>query len=363
MGKLQSPLPKKYHFRYEQLIQYLFLAGEVPTNLYEFMGISNSNYRKLFSKLRSSNIIRTVRSGGLCGYTLTANGKERLSKNKNYARYTGYTEATTSDANKRRRMQNYAAAYSVFDYAGVVYEPYIIPDINEIITNSSTIYFHSSKDFKREEDKSGTNFKGGRSYGFLAGKNEIYPIYIAHKSLPEFSNREFKYINHLRIKYTHGGGIRQGLLFCKDILAVKQIAKEYMSFETEQRGRSLTESGYFDDIYLLPMTEHFVLQLWSLYNADKIRNDVIGRYNIEPKTSYIVNDGFINETEPVLFLINFAAARLKLFLSANKGSNVKGHIVCYDYMYDVICSLLDGSNNINIIKINSAALEANIKSV
>ena len=84
IGKLQSPLPKKYHLRYEQLIQYLFLAGEVPTNLYEYMGISNNNYRKLFFKLRSSNIIRTVRSGSLCGYTLTANGKERLSKNKNY---------------------------------------------------------------------------------------------------------------------------------------------------------------------------------------------------------------------------------------------------------------------------------------
>ena len=66
MGKKKSPLPEKYHYRYEQIIQYLFLAGEIPTAIYELLGISYDNFRKLISRFKQAD---------LSHFELTANQK------------------------------------------------------------------------------------------------------------------------------------------------------------------------------------------------------------------------------------------------------------------------------------------------
>lgn len=362
MGKKKTPLPEKYHYRYEQIIQYLCLAGEISTTIYKLLGISYDNYRKLISRFKQRNIIRTVRLDGLSGYTLTSYGKGVLMEDMRFVKYDGCFDVVTSDTQKRRRMQSYSNLYALFDLYGVVYEKYNLPDINQLKFNNKKLYFYNSKDFKRGEENSDA-FKGSRSYGFIAGNNKIYPIYIGNKKLPQYTNREFGYIAQLRIKYNSLSKFEHCVLLSYDIDGVSQMLKDFINFEENGKGKSLTESGYYDDVIIIPMVRYFKLNFWCLYNEIEIRKSIISQLKIVNKESYIINDGFINDNEPVIFLINIAAAKLKLFLSLNRKSKIKGHIICFDYMCDTIRDLLKNDNNINIIKIDSAAIESSIGSI
>lgn len=357
MGKLKFPLPRKYLYRREQLLHYLIYAGEIPTDLYKVMGISSTNFRMYISRLRQEEIIRTNRTDNIVGYVLTTKGRRMVLEDIAYKKYGGKILPSTNDVQKRRRMRNFAAAFAMFDITGITYEDYLKPNLSGMVLNKigNELYFYSANEFKKTQRENGITIKGSKSYGLLVGNNQVIPIYKAKYELPEFFSIEFNYIQLLK-KHFKTDSVYKAVILCENLYACENISRTFLNFENTNKGKDITEAGYYTDLCLIPITEHTQLHIWTLYNEEQIRNLIKQQYGVEEKVSYIINDGFISE-KPLLFLLNLNIARLRPFLAYNKHSKGLGYIVCYDFMSEIIKHLLSENNHIKIIAVKSEDIE------
>lgn len=353
MGQLKSELPSKYATRKEQLMNYAAFAGELPTELYKIINITNTNYRMYLSRLRNENTIRTIKSDGLTGYALTNMRKRELNRN---VRYYGNLAEANMDVRKRKRMQNFAMLYAAFDLQNIEYEPYSKPIISQDIPFvTEEILFYTAYEFKKTQNNNGITINGSKSYGVLVSPQNILPVYKAVYNLPEFFSTEFNYIQLLK-RYFEGCEINKAVLMCNNLYAVGNISDAMMDFQLTNKGRDITDSGYYRNLILLPIMEHCKLLLWTLYNDKRIIDKVKKQLKINEKKSVIVNDGFIDNA-PVVFMFNFDIAKLKLFLNFTSLNKAESYIVTYDFYVPIIQRILNTDKNIKIIKIKTEELE------
>lgn len=357
MGKLKFPLPSKYIYRREQLLHYLIYAGEIPTDLYNVMGISATNFRMYISRLRQEDIIKTNRTDNIIGYVLTTKGKRMVLEDIVYQKYDGKISSSTNDIQKRRRMRNFAAAFAMFDLTGITYENYLKPDLVGLIPEKvkNKLYFYSAAEFKKTQREDGVTIKGSKSYGLLIGNNQVTPIYKTRYELPEFFSVEFNYIQLIK-NHFKTDTVYKAIMFCENLYACENITRSYLNFENTNKGKDITDLGYYTDLCLIPITEHSQLHIWTFYHEEQIRNVIKEQYGVEEKQSYIINDGFISGN-PLLYLLNLNIARLRPFLAYNKQCKGLGYIVCYDFMADTIKHLLSEKNQIKIIVVKSEEIE------
>ena len=361
MGKLKSPLPTKYKFRYEQILNIMALSGEVPTNLYKYIDITDDTYRRAISDLRKKGYIQTNSGNSLRGYVLTKEGKNYLCESGELSLRPEDIAVKSTDIQKRRRSQYFAALYATFDKLNIRYEPANKPTRAEHSKASNEIIFYAANEYKNELQERGATFKGSRTQGILVGKNTVFPIYVTNKQLIEFNKAEFGLVNQLSKDYFNGGEINNAIIFCPDTGATGEILNSLMHFEEIGKGVNILRTSYFKDVFIIPMDDHLQTSFQTLYNDKRIREVLTKQLNINTKNTYYQCDGYLNDNESVLFMLTLTAAKLKTFLSINKRKNTKGHIICYDFMAPIIKSQISKGNNVTIktIKAENGMLLAN----
>ena len=352
MGALKSALPMKFKSRKEQIIHYAAATGEISTDLYTVLGITPTNYRMQLSKLRQENIIRTIKLDGLTGYALTNIQKRKLKKEQ---RYQEILQSTNTDVRKRKRMQNFGFVFATLDKQNIEYEPYRKPTLsNGIAEELEKVFSYTANEFKKAQKNGGITINGSKSYGILISKREVIPVYKAVYELPEFFVTEFQYIQLLK-RYFQNCEIRKAVLMCNNLYAVKKISEAIINFKPTNKGRNITDSGYYSELIILPIIEHNKLLMWTLYNENTLVSSVKKQKKITNKKSAMVNDGFI-ENEPLIFMFNFDIAKLNMFIGYNSISNNNAIIVTYDFYVPIIKKLID-NNRIRIIAVNTEEIE------
>lgn len=350
MGNVKGELPPRFKTRLEQLIFYAAAAGELSSDLYKVIGISDVNYRMQLSKLRNKNVLKTIKSDALTGYVLTNAGKRNLKKDN---RYSNIIKVANNNVVKRKRMQLFSKMYAVLDLQGFEYETYLKPVLSPPIPQSITEkerYFYTAKEFKDAQDNNGITIKGSKSYGVLITKNKVIPVYMTAQALPEFYATEFQYIQTLK-RYFYNSRIDSAVMFCSDVYSMLNISGALINFNEIGEGRNITDSGYYTHLFLIPYYEHTKLLLWSLYNENKLKQLINQKEQIVSKKTLFVNDGFKNNI-PVLYMLNFDVVKLNMFFQYIKISNSKAIIITFDFFKDIIIQLANNPN-IRVVTINS----------
>lgn len=347
MGKLSTPLPSKYKYRYEQILNILAASGEVPTNLYKYIDISNDTYRRLLSDLRKKGLIRTVTLNHLTGYILTLEGKQYLRGKKNLPLNFEDIRTKASDTVMRRRRHLLSAIYATFDKLNVLYETTRKPNRNTHKITDKGIVFYTSKEYKKELAETGDTFKGSRTHGLLVGGDFVYPIYVTNEKLPVFNKSEFNLVSQINTNYSQNENTNKAVLFCQDTTAAGDILREMFDFQATGQGVNILQSSIYKDVHIIPLDENLYVSFWSVYNSKKLQNALIKQMRIDTKETYYQCDGKI-DGESVIFLFNLSVGKLKAFLSINERRNERAHIICYDYLAPIISSLITDKNKIKL---------------
>ena len=357
MGKLKSPLPSKYKYRYEQILNLIAQSGEIPTDLYQYIGIKHDTFRQALSTLKRKGYITLKNDDKLKGYVLQTKGKEYLRENSRLYSNGQPIQQRVSDVKKRRRNHMFGILYATFDRIGIEYQTEARNKRKNHSETSEEVLFFSAGSYKTEWQERGATFKGSRCYGFLVGKGHVYPVYATNNALPEFTKAEAALVNQLSKDYREGEKIKHAILFCRDTESVKRIIGQLYDFEHSGKGENLLRSEYFDDIYVVPMNNCFEKSIKAIYHFDRLKSLVFDKLKIKPEYDSKMTDGYINETEGVIFLPTLSIAKLKPFISSNREKNKERthqeHIVCYDFNVSAVKEHIKNDNNIRIISIKT----------
>lgn len=357
---MRANMPLKYKFRYEQILQYVFLAGEIPVDLYKYINITNNNYKKVLFKLRQKGYIKTIINDKLTGYVLTTTGKKLAAENIEYYKYAPYIEQREVRVEMRRRQHNFAYLYTMFDRLNIAYEPYKKVELSRDIVEyaGNNVVFYTAQEFRATQGEQAITIRGSRFYGILVGKGEVIPIYKTRYELIEFRSTEISLINLLS-KYFRKT-INKAIFMCDNDYAIQSIMKQFIFEQQEIRGKDITEYGYYKNVYMLSAEKHLNLKLWTLYHEETMKKAVSSQFKVEEKDSYLINDGFINDM-PLLFCLNYNIARLRSFLLYAKQHKKECYIATYDFMLHNVKILANGINNIRYIEVKSEPIERKVQ--
>ena len=357
MPKKRINLPDKYKYSYEQLLQLLYYSGELPFDLYKYLDITAINYQKQISNLVHKGMVRKVYGEQLGGYVLTVEGKAAIENNTQIPKHNLETNTRKREIQKRRRMQLYARLYALLDKEGIRYEQGEKSKIEHFEVSDERLEFYSAAEYKKLLKTQSASFKGTRVFGYMTGKENLYPVYMTNSRLPEFSNVEVNFIGKIRNDFFQGAGIRKAILLCKDLKAIGNILTDYYNFLNDEgikfgKGQDIFASNCFDDMYVVPTSEYFTDYFYSIYeDREKTKLNLIREHNIKIKVSksVYVEDGFFSSTEPVLMMFNVEINRYKKFVSFVKDKKMHGYLMCYNHLVPVMKSIHEKDDNITVI--------------
>ncbi len=356
MGKMVYPLPKKFKTRREQILHYIVYSGEVPMDLYEDMNIGQATYKNTLVRLKEENIIKHNATNRIRGYSLSTYGKRLINTDMNYCKYSNYYVDGSNDIQKRLRMRNFATIYATLDKAIIPYEPFLkLPLLTLSKSNNrERVCFYNASEYKKLLGDRSDKIKGSKSYGLLSDGKRYIPVYRTTSELTTFSSTEFEVIVLLnKLLETK---ITDTAIFCSSYDVFVKAYNTYLQKDSKEKYELL----YYDNYFLIPTREHFKLQMWMLFKGEQIKEQIKKQYKIYDKTSYVINDGFI-EDSPVVFQFVLNIARLTRFMYYSTRSKNECIIVCWDYMVEYMKQIIPEESNIKILSVKSQEIERMIE--
>lgn len=339
----------KYRSRRDGLLNILFHATELPNHLYRQMNLSYDYYRKLISDLHQLGLIKRVSQDGMVGYQLTLKGKKLTRTKINYLKYRPCVEEETDrhySAKRRRRKQQFALLYVLFDRAGVPYEVFAKPPIQDVDVNGDKIYFYSASEFKRMIGIEATPFKGSKLLGFLIGRGKIISVYMTNYSMPVFGKHE-KWIPEYVQRY-FSVSLTTAIMVCFYDIAATHLFTQIIEGKSYDK-KSVNTAGY-KNFYILPSDDSFLSHLNDLYiDHTDTEQRLIERYRIDTsdkdanhRTRFLFGTGFIDDDPVLICAGNVNAVKLKYFvLNAGKTSRLS-YILCRYRDLSVLQKITEG---------------------
>jgi predicted transcriptional regulator len=343
----------KYTSKTDRLLNILFYSDELPNDLYTQMNLSHDYYRYLIHTLISSNLIKKIYNDDRIGYILTSNGW-KLTRQVNYLKYRDcLNDGRDKHHNKgkyRNRKRQFAYLYALFDRAGIPYESFAKPNLDDkTVYNSQNIYFYSALEFKRLLDIESTVFRGSRVLGFLIGKGKIIPVYRTNQLLKSFNSHE-KMVPYSINRY-FSVEVDTAILICNDNEAAKNIANQIVQKESAS---DIYDIGtiYYKNFNVLTSSDDFMSHLDDLYiDHRKTEEALINQYNVNTSKRnergnlrYLFGTGFIDNIYPILICpgnINVAKAKHFIIHSERK-KGISSYIVCKERDLELVQSITQG---------------------
>ena len=269
----------KYKSRYERLLNILFYSKELPTDLYNQMNMTNINFKKTISILKQREIVRCMYANDTKGYILTTKGKQLTL----YHRYMKYRNCLDSERRQydlphRQRKRQFAYLYALLDRAGIIYEDFLKPSIDEVIISDNNVFFYTALDFKRMLGIDATIFNGSKSLGFFIGRGKIVPVYRTNQLLRSFAISEAKVPEYMKKIFKIP--VNEAVLICESDKAVADITNQLL-----QRSKIITSSRInmvkYKFFYIFPSDDSFLSYYNDLYTElSSTRQAIIEQYRI-----------------------------------------------------------------------------------
>ena len=335
--KYPSDLSKnKYESRYDRLMNILFYAKELPSDLHTQMNMSYDNFRKTISILRQRGLISKINKDGFFGYQLTLSGKKMPYEDPRYEKYRDCVEEEIDrhhSAKRRSRKRQFAYLYALFDRAGIIYETFIKPSIKDVKFDDHQVYFYTALDFKRMLGIESTTFIGSRLLGFLVGKGRIITVYRTNYELKTFGRQE-ALVPELLKRY-FSVAVNTAILICEDDGAAMMITHQIIesNHKDAKGGVNTARYRYF---YVLPSTDKFLSCYQDLF-ADHTEKQqrIIDRYHIDTSERdsrggyrYITGTGYIGRNPVWVCAGVVNVVTLRAFLYNAEMKNIESYIFC-----------------------------------
>ena len=325
----------KYDSRYNRLMNILFYAKELPTDLYTQMNMTHDNYRKAISILNQRGLIRKITKDGTIGHVLSMQGKRSVCT-LDYIKYRDCVDEISDrhqDIKRRSRKRQFAYLYALFDRVGISYETFAKPPIsNESICNNK-VYFYTALDLKRMLDIEATTFIGSRLMGFFIGKRKIIPVYRVNRQFKTLGRHEALIPELMKRYFTIP--LDTAVLICCDDEAEIDITNQLVN-NTDDNPRFGVHTAPYQSFYVFPSNDSFLSHFEDLY-ADYTAKEqrLIKRYGIDTSDKdrysryrHKLGTGFL-ENHPVwLCAGNVNAVTLKYFIRNAVVNNRESYIIC-----------------------------------
>ena len=325
----------KYRSKRDGLLNILFHASELPNNLYVEMNLSYDYYRKLISDLHQLGLIKRVSQDGMAGYQLTLKGKRLANTEINYLKYHPCVEEESDrhySAKRRRRKRQFAYLNALFDRAGVPYEVFAKPSIQEVDVYDKKIFFYTAVEFKRMIGIEATPFQGSKLLGFLIGQGEIVSVYRTDFRMPVFGKHEARISEYVQRYFSVP--LTTAIMICNSELSVTHLITQII--EGKSYDKKSVNTAEYKNFYILPSDDSFLSHLNDLcIDHTETEQRLIERYRIDTsdidvngRTRFLFGTGFIDDSPVLICAGNVNAAKLKYFvLNAGKTSRLS-YILC-----------------------------------
>ena len=338
----------KYESRYDRILNILFYAKEIPSDLYKHINMSHDNFRKAISILKQRDILTRISRDGAIGYILTANGR-KLTYWVKYMKYRDCLgdERRQYDIKRRARKRQFAYLYALFDRMGIPYESYNKPDIGEAFDRNK-VYFYSALEYKRMLGIRATAFKGSRVLGFFVGKGRIIPVYRTNHDLRTFSKQEA--LLPFFMQQFFSIPVSEAILICNDERSVINITKQIIANTgNDDKGANTAKYKRF---YVFDSGDNFYSRFIDLYaNHSELTHRLIEKNYIETTNRdkegnyrLLIGTGFYRNN-PVWFCPgNIDAVTLRLFARNARINEKMNYILCQERDVDTLKKIVENSS-------------------
>ena len=326
----------KYDSRYNRLMNILFYAKELPTDLYTQMSMTHDNYRKAISILNQRGLIRKISKDGTIGHVLSLKAKQSSSCILEYMKYQDCVDEISDrhqDIKRRNRKRQFAYLYALFDRVGIAYETFDKPSISNKSICDNKVFFYTALDLKRMLGIEATTFIGSRLMGFFIGKRKIIPVYRVNLQFKTLGRHEALIPDLLMRYFTIP--INTAVMICSDDEAAVDITDQIIHHESDDP-RFGVNTAHYKYFYVFPSDDSFLSHFEDLY-ADHTAKEqrLIGQYGIDTSDKdrygryrYKLGTGFI-ENHPVWICAgNVNAVTLKSFVRSAVINKKESYIIC-----------------------------------
>lgn len=328
----------KYKTRYDRLLHILFHANELPTDLYLHMNMSQDNYRKAISVMKKKGLIKRISENEMIGHVLTKKGKD-LTRRVEYMRYRSCLEDSCQyDIIHRKRKRQFAYLYALFDRAGIPYENYAKPPLNQETVLYDDVYFYTALDVKRMLGIESTAFKGSRLFGFLIGKGRIIPVYRTNCMIKTFSSYEG--LVPVFLQRFFGVWADTAILICGYDFFVHEIAQAIVDNRLDDPKAGIHTAKY-QNFYIFSSGDSFLSHYEDLHaDQEEDEKSIIEQFRIDTseKDAYgrcrlKTGTGFIDHAPVLVCAGNVNVVKLKSFIRSAEARDTFSYIICKERDY------------------------------
>ena len=331
----------KYMTRYDRLLHILFHANELPTDLYLHMNMSQDNYRKAISMMKKKGLIKRISENEMIGHVLTKKGKD-LTRRVEYMRYRSCLEDSYQyDIIHRRRKRQFAYLYALFDRAGIPYENYAKPPLNQETVLYDDVYFYTALDVKRMLGIESTAFKGSRLFGFLIGKGRIVPVYRTNCLIRTFSSYEG--LVPIFLQRFFGVWADTAILICGYDFFLYEITQAIIDNRLDDPKAGIHTAKY-QNFYIFLSGDSFLSCIEDLYaDHEEAEESIIERFRIDTsekdafgRCRLKMGTGFIDHAPVLVCAGNVNVVKLKRFVQDAELRNIRSYIICKKRDYELL---------------------------
>lgn len=341
---------EKYESRYDRILNILFYAKEIPSDLYKHINMSHENFRKAISILKQRGILTRISRDGAIGYILTNAGK-LLTSHPHYMKYRECIEDDSRqyDVKRRNRKRQFAYLYALFDRVGIPYESFAKPSITEATAQSNKVYFYTALDFKRMLGIGSTVFKGSRILGFLAGRGKIIPVYRTNHDLKTFSKQEGLLPYFLNQVYSVP--VSDAILICNDEKAVIDITKQIIANSGNDDKKGINTANY-KEFFVFDSGDNFYSRFEDLYtdHSDLMQRLIEQNYiettdrDKEGRYRLLIGTGFYRDNPVWICPGNINVVTLRLFVLNAKKNEKSNYIFCQERDLEMLREIAEDMN-------------------
>lgn len=341
----------KYDSRYDRILNILYYSKEIPSDLYQHMNMSSTNFRKTISILKQRGYIKRISRDGAIGYILTNSGK-LLTSHPHYIKYKSCLEDDNRqyDIKHRTRKRQFAYLYALLDRMGIPYESDEKPDISEAFGQKAhQVTFYTALDFKRMLGVRSTVFKGSRVLGFFAGRGKIIPVYRTNHEMKTFSKQEGLLPYFLYQFYSIP--MSDAILICNDEKSVIDITKQIIANYRNDDKKGINTAKY-NAFYVFDSGDNFYSRFEDLYNdhsdlmhrlieqgdIETTDRDDEGRYRLR------IGTGFYHDAPVWICPGNIDVVTLRRFVIHASRNDKRNFILCQDRDLKMVKEVAEGAS-------------------
>lgn len=352
-----------------KLLSLIAISGECSVDALSLISTSKDYIKKIITKLKEDNYIRTHYKDRLRGYRLTKKAKTFL-LSTNPKRFSFYltgnsdTSKPRSDYPRRLRLHQTSVTYAFFLNAGIT----IYRDEKPLLFSSPSptqvplplpVFYHSRE--LKELGVETTKINNSRSIGVLFTDKCFYTVFYTGDTL-----MKWEYRTELKVKTMLQYQITRGVL-SKDYISPwyhpdTPIKALLLGTNMDTAYKLLTSNGGFQKCYFyldtsfdyfhyLPVTHAGSIILTLLCNASlrmTLKKLLLSDMQ-PPYPEYGLEHDGIHDTLPLLLAFDFDMNRIRRFHTALSLHGYLGHLICFDFQQPVLMKLFQDRASIETI--------------